>query len=171
MNKPRTLVITGIVLAAAASRLIPHPPNFAPITALALFSGAHFTHKHLAFVIPLSALLLSDMVLGFYSQMWVVYGAFCLIACVGLLLRRRTSGFAVAGATVASSLLFFILTNLGVWVFGSLYVKTLEGLVTCFVAALPFLQNTILGDGFYAALLFGAFRMAETKWPVIREAS
>ena len=103
--------------------------------------------------------------------MWVVYGAFCLIACIGFLLRRRTGGYAVAGATVASSLLFFLLTNLGVWILGSLYPKTSDGLVTCFVAALPFLQNTILGDGFYATLLFGALRIAETKWPVIREAS
>ena len=171
MNKPRTLLLIAMVLAAAASRLIPHPPNFAPITALALFSGAHFSRKWLAFVIPLSALLLSDVVLGFYRQMWIVYGSFCLIANIGLLLRRRTNPYTVAGASLGSSLLFFFLTNLGVWIFGSLYPKTLEGLVTCFVAALPFLQNTILGDGFYAILLFGALRIVETKWPVIREAA
>src|SRR4030095_2454209 len=171
MNKPRTLLITILVLAAAASRLIPHPPNFAPITALALFSGANFSREWLAFVIPLSALLLSDVVLGFYRQMWIVYGSFCLIASIGLLLRNRTSANTVAGASLVSSLLFFFLTNLCVWVFGSLYPKTAEGLVTCFVAALPFLQNTIMGDGFYAVLLFGALHIAETKWPVIREAA
>ena len=137
-----------------------------------MFRGAHFSRKWLAFVIPLSALLLSDVVLGFYRQMWIVYGSFCVIASIGLLLRRRIGAFpVVAGASLVSSLLFFFLTNLGIWKFGSLYPKTSEGLVTCFVAALPFLQNTILGDGFYAILLFGALRIAETKWPVIREAA
>ncbi|HEY8228585.1 MAG TPA: DUF6580 family putative transport protein [Pyrinomonadaceae bacterium] len=171
MNKSRALIVTGLIVAAAASRLIPHPPNVAPITALALFSGAHFSNKRFAFAIPLSALLLSDFVLGFYRQMWIVYGAFCLIACIGLLLRRRTKGYLVAGATLAGSVLFFALTNLGVWAFGSLYPKTSDGLIACYVAALPFFQNTILGDCLYTALLFGALWIAEAKWPVIREAS
>jgi len=169
MNKPRALFITCLIVAAAASRLIPHPPNFAPITALALFSGAQFSDKRLAFVIPLSALLVSDFFLGFYRGMWIVYGTFCLITLIGLTLRNRSGAFAVAGATVASSVLFFVVTNLDVWAFGSLYPRTSEGLMRCFVAALPFFQNTILGDGFYAAVLFGAFRIAETRWLVIRE--
>jgi hypothetical protein len=170
MNKTRFLVITSMVLLAAASRLIPHPPNFAPITAIALFSGVHFSNKRIAMLVPISALLLSDLVLGFYRGMWIIYGTFCLIACIGFLLRKRNDVSAVASATLGSSILFFVLTNLGVWVFGSLYPKTTEGFIACFVAALPFFQNTLLGDGLYAALLFGGFRIAEWKWPMMQQA-
>ena len=169
MNNTRLAVLTCMILAAAASRLIPHPPNFAPITALALFSGVHFSDKRLAFLVPVSALLLSDAVLGFYRGMWIVYGSFCLIACIGLLLRKRRSSFTVAVAAIASSVLFFVLTNFGVWLFGSLYPKTLDGLMLSYVAAFPFFQNTLLGDCFYTLMLFGAFRLAETKWPVLAE--
>ena len=167
MNKTRFLVICSMILAAAASRLIPHPPNFAPITAIALFSGARFANAKIAVLIPISALLLSDFVLGFYRGMWIVYGTFCLIACIGFLLRQRNDLFTIASATLGSSIIFFVLTNLGVWMFGSLYPKTTEGLIACFVAALPFFQNTLLGDAFYAAVLFGGFRMAERALPAI----
>jgi len=170
MNRPRFIVVTAIILAAAASRLIPHPPNVAPITALALFSGAQFADKRLAFVIPIVALLLSDLVIGFYSQIWIVYGTFCLIACIGFLLRSRKSFIALATATLTSSLLFFVVTNLGVWVFGSLYPKTIAGLTTCFIVAIPFFQNTLLGDGFYTTLLFSVLWMMELKWPAISAA-
>jgi hypothetical protein len=89
MNRSRFVLISIMILMAAASRLIPHPPNFAPITALALFSGAKFSEKRLALLIPVTALVLSDTVLGFYKQLWVVYGSFCLIVCIGFVLRSE----------------------------------------------------------------------------------
>jgi hypothetical protein len=158
-----------MILIAAASRLVPHPPNFAPITALALFSGAKFSDKRLALLVPITALVLSDTVLGFYKQLWIVYGAFCLVVCIGFLVRRRSSSFVIAAATLTSSILFFVLTNLGVWVFGSLYPKTVEGLITCYIAAIPLFQNAVLGDVFYTALLFIGFRFAEMRWAVLKE--
>jgi hypothetical protein len=160
-----------LILAAAVSRLIPHPPNFAPVAALALFGGAYFSDKRLAFLVPMAALFLSDLVLGLYGHMEVVYGSFALVVCIGLWLQRRRSAARIAAAALASSILFFILTNFGVWAFGSLYPKTAAGLLTCYTAAIPFFQNTLLGDAVYTAALFGSFALAERTFPVLREPS
>jgi len=171
MLRPRLVVLILMILAAAASRLIPHPPNFVPVAALALFGGAYLSDKRLAFLAPMSALLLSDLVIGLYGQMWVVYGSFSLIICLGFWLRRRRTAPRVAAAALAGSVLFFALTNFGVWAFGSLYSKTAGGLLTCYVAAIPFFQNTLLGDAVYTAALFGGFALAERTFPVLREPS
>lgn len=171
MSKPRFFVLVCMILAAAASRLIPHPPNAASITAVALFGGAYLCDKRLAFLVPIAALFLSDLVLGFYSHMEVVYGSFALVVCIGLLLRRRCTPLAIGGAALASSALFFVVTNFSVWVFGSLYPKTIAGLFTCYVAAIPFFQNTLLGDALYTVALFGGFALAERWWPALRESA
>ena len=122
----------------------------------------------LAFLVPMAALFLSDLVLGLYSHMEVIYGSFALVVCLGLLLRRRRTPLAIAGATLGGSIIFFAITNFGVWFFGSLYPKTAAGLVTCYVAAVPFFQNTLLGDALYATVLFGGFALAEKRFPVLR---
>jgi len=171
MSTPRFLALAGMILAAAASRLIPHPPNVASITAVALFAGAYFTDRRLAFLVPLSALFLSDLVLGPYSHMEVVYGSFALVVCVGLWLQRRRKAPAIAGAALASSTLFFLVTNFGVWAFGSLYPNTMAGLLACYVAAIPFFQNTLLGDALYTAVLFCGFALAERVFPRLRESA
>jgi hypothetical protein len=169
MLKPRLMVLIAMVLAAAASRLIPHPPNLTSVTAVALFGGAYFSDKRLAFLVPLAALFLSDLILGFYSHMEVVYLSFALIVCVGLWLQKRRSAFHIAGAALASSVLFFLITNFGVWAFGSLYPKTIAGLLACYVAAIPFFQNTLQGDLFFTAVLFGGFALLERSFPPLRE--
>src|SRR2546421_5134075 len=115
MQRPRFFVLTGMILAAAAARLLPHPPNFAPVAALALFGGAHFADKRAAFGVPLAALLLSDAVLGFYSGMIAVYGSFALIVALGRSLRSRCSLLPIAGTALAGSALFFVVTNFAVW--------------------------------------------------------
>ena len=124
MLKPRWVVLVAMILAAALSRLLPHPPNMASVSAVALFGGAYFTDRRMAFLVPLAALLLSDFVLGFYRHMEVVYLTFAAIVGIGLWLRSNRSVPRVAGAAVASSLLFFLTTNFDVWAFGSLYPKT-----------------------------------------------
>jgi hypothetical protein len=169
MLKPRLLVLIAMVLAAALSRIIPHPPNLASISAIALFGGAYFSDKRLAFLVPLAALFLSDLILGLYSHMEVVYLSFALIVCIGLWLQKRRSAIHIAGAALASSVLFFLLTNFGVWAFESLYPKTIEGLIACYVAAIPFFQNTIEGDLFFTAVLFGGFALLERSFPKLRE--
>ena len=144
MNKPRFLFLAGMILLAAASRLIPHPPNFSPIAALALFGGAQFADKRLAFLVPLAAMFLSDLVLGLHSLIPVIYGSFALIVCLGFWLRRRQNVWAIGGAAVVGALLFFVLTNFGVWAMGQMYPKTPAGLIDCYVAAIPFFQNTLV---------------------------
>src|SRR5216684_8147394 len=105
MSRPRFVILVFMILVAAASRLIPHPPNMASITAVALFAGAYLTDKRLAFIVPLAALILSDLVLGFYSHMEVVYGSFLLVVCLGFLLQRKRSALRIAGAALASSVI------------------------------------------------------------------
>jgi hypothetical protein len=169
MLKPRSIVLISMILLAAASRLIPHPPNMTSLTAVALFGGAYFSDRRLAFLVPLTALFLSDLVLGFYHHMEVVYVSFALIVAIGLWLQKHRTVLPIVGAALVSSVLFFVVTNFGVWVFDSLYPKTLEGLIACFVAAIPFFRNTLLGDLLYTAVLFGGFALLEQKLPVLRE--
>jgi hypothetical protein len=168
MEKPRFATLAGMIFLAAASRLIPHPPNFTPLTAMALFGGAYISDKRLAFGLPLAALLLSDAVLGFYHDMIWVYGSFALIVCLGLQLQSRRRLLPIAGAALASSVLFFVITNFGFIISDDLYPRTLEGLATGYVAAIPFFQNTIAGDLVYTALLFGGFAIVEKKFPALR---
>ncbi|MDE3068901.1 MAG: hypothetical protein KGJ60_15315 [Verrucomicrobiota bacterium] len=169
MTNPRYMLLAGMILAGAASRLIPHPPNFTPVAALALFGGASFASKRVALLVPLAGLFLSDLVLGFYPITPVVYASFALIVCLGFRLRRRQGVGRLAGATLAGAALFFALTNLGVWAFDTLYPKTLAGLAECFVAAIPFFWNTLVSDLLYSALLFGGLALAEKRWPVLTE--
>jgi len=168
--KPRMALLIGMILAAAALRLLPHPPNFEPIGALALFAGAQFEKKSWAFIIPLAAMLLSDAVIGFHSQMPVIYGAFALVVCMGFSLRQRRTLVPVMGMAFAASVLFFVVSNFGVWALDSMYPKTLAGLVTCYVAAIPFFGNTLAGSLFYTAVLFGGFALAERKIQVFAAA-
>ncbi len=169
MSKPRFVVLVFMILAAAASRLMPHPPNVASITAVALFGGAYLTDKRLALIVPLAALFFSDMILGFYSHMEIVYGSFVLVVCIGFWLEKNRSALRIAGAALASSVLFFVVTNFGVWALESLYPKTTAGLLACYVAAVPFFQHTLAGDALYTAVLFGAFALAEKLFPVLLE--
>ena len=168
-NYSRLIALLSAILVAAALRLVPHPPNFSPIDAMALFSGAYLGRKAIAFVAPIGALLLSDLVLGFYHGQATVYFSVALIVTIGMVALTRRSAVRVGAAAVASSILFFVITNFGMWLFSGFYPRTLVGLEACYVAAIPFFQNTLAGDLFYAALLFGGFRLAEHFAPQLRE--
>ena len=170
MNKERLIVLSLVIVAAAAARLLPHAPNVTPIAAMALFSGMYVTHRGLAFLLPLAAMLVSDMVIGFHSSMWAVYLAFMITVIIGFNLRARHSALSIAGGTLGASVLFFVLTNLSVWLSGEIYPLTHEGLITCFVAAIPFFANTLVGNAFYTALLFTGFALAQKRYSILREA-
>lgn len=182
--KPRTLLLTGAVLLAALSRLLDHPPNFTPVGALALFGAAYFRPRWLAFVVPLAALMASDVALqiavdrglvngwiglgsGLYRGMWYVYPAFALIAAFGLLALRKPTAWKVGGSALAASVIFFVVSNFGVWVGPGeeMYPHTPAGLIECYAAALPFFRWTVLGDLFYAAVLFGAYALVTRHAP------
>jgi len=165
----RILTLLTAILAAAALRLVPHPPNFTPIGAMALFSGAYLGRRGaVALVAPLGALFLSDLVLGFYRGMPTVYFSVALIVIIGWMALRRVSPIRVGGAAIASSVLFFVLTNFGMWLSSGFYPRTLAGLEACYIAAIPFFQNTVAGDLFYAAVLFGGFALLERTVPALR---
>lgn len=168
-TRTRLLALIAAILGAAALRLVPHPPNFAPIGAMALFSGAHLPRRALSFAAPLAALFLSDLVLGFYHGMPTVYFTTALIVLIGWWVSYRRSLIRIAAAAFASSVLFFALTNLGMWAFSGFYPHTLPGLAACYIAAIPFFQNTLAGDLFFTALLFGGFALLEQRVPALRE--
>ena len=170
MRQLRPLALAAVILLAAASRLLPHPPNFTPIGAIALFGGAHLRERWLAFIVPLAAMALSDLVIGWHRLVPLVYGSFALTVVIGMWLRDRKSVWPItAAAALASSVLFFVLTNFGVWAFGAMYPKTLPGLVATYVAAIPFFRNTVAGDLFYTAVLFGGFGSLERLVPDLRQ--
>ena len=164
------MLLIGMIAAAAALRLLPHPSNFTPIGALALFAGAHFDDKRWAFIVPLAAMFLSDILIGFHGQMPVIYGAFAVIVCMGFVLREKRTALRVTGASLAAATFFFIVSNFAVWAFDGLYPMTFQGLVTCYVAAIPFFQNWLAGTLLYSAALFGGFALLEAKLPVLAPA-
>ena len=167
-NNARLAAILTAIFDAAALRLVPHPPNFTPIGAMALFGGAYFGRRWLAFAAPLGALLLSDVILGFHSGMPFVYGSVALVVLIGWAVAKRMTALTIAGAAVASSVLFFAVTNFGTWLTSGMYPQTLSGLAACYAAAIPFFQNTLAGDLIFSALLFGGFALLERRVPMLR---
>ncbi|HQU14664.1 MAG: hypothetical protein B7Z66_04885 [Chromatiales bacterium 21-64-14] len=177
MYQARNWTIVGLLFAVAAARLVPHVPNFTPLEAMALFGGATLEDRRSALLLPLAALFLSDVFLGYavygygllYAGMPFVYGGVALIVGLGLwMLRHRVTGPRVALAAFAAAVVFFLVSNFGVWLSGNLYGKTLDGLVTCYVAALPFFRYSLAGTLFYTVLLFGGFALAERRFPALR---
>lgn len=149
----RKILIVGIILLAVLSRLLPHPPNIAPITAIALFGTASLS-AFTGIIIPLFIMFLSDLFLGFHKTIPFVYGSFFLISILGLMLRNHASFKRVTFITTVSSLLFFFITNFGVWLTSSMYPHTIPGLIQAYFMGIPFLRNTLIGDFFYTYSLF-----------------
>jgi len=164
----RLLALLSAIVAAAALRLVPHPPNFSPIDAMALFSGAYLGRRSLAFVAPLAALLLSDLILGFYAGMAFVYASVALVVLIGWWVSSPSTALHIGAGALAGSISFFLITNFGMWLFSGFYPLTSAGLAACFVAAIPFFQNTVAGDLFYTVLLFGGFALLERAVPAVR---
>lgn len=150
-------ILTGIIL-----RLVPHPPNFAPIGAIALFGGVYLS-KRLALILPLVAMIISDAFIGYYDPrlMASVYGSFLLCVLLGFWLKKNKKWYTVAGSSIVSSSLFFLITNFGVWVFTPWYEPTISGLVYSYWMALPFFKNTLLGDIFYISVFFGLYELVK----------
>ena len=166
-TSPRNTVAlaVGLIIAAAALRLVFYQlPNVAPVAAMALFGGAILRRPIFAFGVPLAALALSDLAVNAAMlgeplarpNLWV-YGAFLLIGLIGFAIRRWQSPMVLAGASVTGSVLFFVVTNFGVWAQGLWYPLSPEGLAACYVAAIPFFGQTVLGDLLFNAVLFGAY--------------
>jgi hypothetical protein len=146
---------------AVIMRLVPHPPNMAPITAMALFSGAYLPNKY-AFTLPIIAMLISDYFIGFYgSTMIFVYGSFLLVGLLGTWLKNHKQAHYILGASLISSILFFLITNFGVWLTTSLYARNLPGLLNCYTMAIPFFRNTIIGDLVFTTIIFVLYNLSK----------
>ena len=144
-----------IVLIAASMRLMPHLPNFTPIAAMALFGGAYL-NKRYSIIIPLLAMLISDIFLGFHSTMPYVYGSFVLVSVIGMWLKNNKNTKNIICSSLVASILFFIITNFGVWVNGW-YPQTFNGLLESYIMGIPFFKYTLLGDMIYTGLFFGGY--------------
>ncbi len=155
-------MIYFLILAAAVLRVIPHAANFAPITAMALFGGTYL-NKKFAVVIPLAAMVLSDVFIGFdsFESRLIVYGSFFLIGLVGMWVRNHKTLANIAGGTLASSVLFYLITNFAYFYPVGMYSHDLAGVIASYINALPFFRNTLLGDFFYVGVMFGAYEFVE----------
>ncbi len=165
----RTLLVLSLIVLAAALRIAPHPWNFAPIGAMALFAGAMIKDRRLAFVFPLLALFAGDIFIGFHKLMPIVYASFLISVAIGFWLRKRRGVARIGAATLFGAIQFFLITNFAVWAFGLTYPRTGTGLLACYAAAVLFFWNTLAGDAVYATLLFGGFALAEHLFPAFRE--
>ena len=151
-NFQKLTSLIAVILLAIIARLIPHAPNFTPIGGLALFSGAHFKKK-VALIIPLAAMFISDIFLGFHKTMPYVYVSFIIIALIGGLIKND-KWQSLALASLMSSVLFFLITNFGVWATGTMYQKNLSGLMQSYAFGIPFFRNTLISDLFYSFSFF-----------------
>lgn len=158
----KILFITLFITVAALMRLIPHPPNFVPITAIAIFAGVKFNNIKIAYAIPISIMLISDLFIGFYSISLFVYLAFILIITYSSFIKKYS-----IKNIILSSVIFFIITNFGVWLMGG-YPKSIEGLVLCYTMAIPFFTNSIIADLFFSAILYYGFEQIEKRYLILK---
>jgi hypothetical protein len=163
----RTLLALALILLAAALRVAPHPWNFTPVGAIALFSGAVLKDRRLAFLLPLVALFIGDVFIGFHKLVPIVYTSFLINVAIGLWLRDRRTAARISLATLLGAIQFFFVTNFAVWQFLSGYPHNSSGLLACYIAGIPFFWNTLAGDALYAVLLFGSYALAERFIPAL----
>ena len=169
-------LVLGLILIIAFSRLIPHYPNFTPLCSIALFGAKYFNNRYLAYILPIFAVWLSDIIINnfvlgqyfneftlFYSGFYWQYGSIILITLFGKLTLKNISVSKILGVSISSSLIFFVISNFGVWVSSSFYPNTFSGLITCYVAAIPFYYGTLGGTIFYSFLLFGTFELISRR--------
>lgn len=168
---PRIILLTLLVFLLVATRFLPFPPNFSPLAAMALFGGAYFMDKRIAFALPLLALLASDMLLGFHSTMIFVYLGFAAIVGIGMKLFKRVNPARVIGGALGGSILFFMVTNLGVWLLSGMYPLSFEGLIAAYTAAIPFFHYTVASTLLFSVVFFGLFELAKRYYPALQPAA
>ncbi len=171
MNK-RILTIVALIFTAAMLRLLPMAHNFSPIGAIALFAGAYMTNRYFAFLLPLAAMLISDVFLGFYGwEMLITYSAFALTVGIGMFLRSNKSWYRVGFASISTSVLFYLITNFVFFypaTIAPLYTHDLSGVLNSYIAGLPFFQNTVLSDLMFSSILFGGFYLLSINIPSLK---
>jgi hypothetical protein len=167
----RALLAVAMIAIAAAVRIAPHPWNFTPVGAMALFSGVVVRDRRLAFLFPLLALFAGDLFVGFYNLkvMLMVYGSFLISVLIGRFLQGRRTILWIGGGTLLGAIQFFLISNFAVWRFLDSYPKTAAGLFACYLTGLPLFWNNLAGDALYVAVLFSGYALAERFVPALRE--
>lgn len=156
-------IATGLILLIVFSRLIPHPPNFTPVLAAALFCGALYMRPSHALLVPLLGMAAGDLVLGFHDQVWAVYLAVALCVGLGRWMLSPPRLLATVATGISGSALFFLLTNFAVWIQGDLYPLTATGLLACYIAAIPFFHNTLIATLLFGLALLGLSRLLQNR--------
>ncbi len=180
---PRFIFISIVIAFAAFSRMVPHPFNFSPLGAIGVFGAAYFSKKWQAFIIPILATWLSDLFINnviyaqyypsftwFYEGFYWQYISYLVIVLISVFIMKTVNPSRVVLATLSSTAIFFLISNLGCWVGNPVYTQNFSGLMSCYMAGVPFLKGTLLGDLFYSSILFGAFYFAERKMPLLVKA-
>jgi hypothetical protein len=162
--------LVAIIFAIAMFRILPHPPNVSPVAAMALFGGAYFADRRMAFIVPFLALLLSDLVIGLHNTMLFVYAGFAVTVFIGIKLQKNITVSRVAASAVGASVLFFLVTNLGAWATSGLYPMSMNGLMQAYAAGIPFFQNSLLGNLVFTAVLFGGFSLLQNRFFSVHQA-
>lgn len=171
MFNPRNLFILVLIIIVSGLRIADILPyNFSPIAAIALFGGAMFSSRPLAFILPLAIMLISDLFIGLHSTMWAVYAGFLAIVLVGQVVRKKPTMLAALGGAIGGSILFFIITNGAVWFGSPYYTQDIAGLLHSYAAGVPFFRGTLAGDLLFTAVLFGSYKLAEIKFPALVKA-
>ena len=181
MNKKSILIVTGFIVFAALTRLLPHAYNFTPLGAIALFGAAYFVQKKWALIIPIVAFWASDLLLNnityaayfdgftwFTSGMLYTNGSIAMIVVLGYYLLKKITFGRVLGGALGASVIFFIVSNFGVWMSGTMYPLSIEGLISCYAAAIPFFHYTIAGNVIYSAALFGSYEWIKANNPSLQ---
>ncbi len=174
-------VLIGMILLTAFSRCIPHMANFSPLGAISLLGAAHFQKKWMAFLVPIAATFASDLFINnviyaeynptftwFYSGFYWIYGTYMLIVLAGIFIFKKVTIQRVLAGSLASTAIFFIITNFLCWPGASIYSQNFAGLMKCYAAGIPFLKGTLLGDLFYSGVLFGTFALAQRQFPALK---
>jgi hypothetical protein len=173
---PRLILMTLAIFAAAMTRVIPHPWNFTAVGAMALFAGACIPNRWLSMIIPMSMMLVTDLILGFHNTMWAVYISFALITMLGWWMSKRQSTGAFISMSLIASVLFFFITNAAMWVVGfwettPLYSRNISGLFLAIAEGIPFYSwNFLISQFVYGGVLFGIFYAVKAWKPSLLKA-
>lgn len=173
----KNYIVLIFIAIAALSRMFPHMHNFSPLGAISLFGAAYFTRKWQAIIIPLAATWLSDLFLNnfvyansgssvnwfYYQGFYWQYIAYLLITFAGFFIFKKINVNTVLAGALCSTFIFFIVSNFGAWASTNLYTHTFEGLLSCYIAAIPFIKGTIMSDLLYTSILFGSFYFLQKK--------
>ncbi len=164
----KVLLIASIIFLVSLTRLVPHLPNFTPVLALAIFGGAYLPNRIIALSLPILAMFLSDLIIGFHSQIYAVYVTIIILSLLGNMIKTKNiKNLAITG--FAGSLIFFMITNFSVWLTDRLYPLTIDGLLECYIMAIPFFHNTLISTLLFLGILFFSYTFAEKKYQLLKK--